>query len=162
MSFLLDTNIISAHLRRPAALAHRFFQYSGRVLTTSVVLGELFVWAYNRPDPTKILNAIDELLSQEVNVLDFDRDCANEFGRVRIQLRRSGIEVPSVEVADFLIRDRLLERYVVRILRGLGGVGLRLRLPLGRTRIVNVGHRTSCAPSPASKKRVRPRSFPFK
>jgi tRNA(fMet)-specific endonuclease VapC len=98
MSFLLDTNILSAHLRRPSGFAHRFFQYSGRLSTTSVVLGELFVWAYNRPDPTKVLNAIDELLSQEVSVLDFDRDCANESGRLRIQLRRSGIEVPSVDL----------------------------------------------------------------
>ncbi len=98
MNFLLDTNILSAHLRRPSGLAHRFFQYSGRLSTTSVVLSELFVWAYNRPDPTKVLNAIDELLSQEVSVLDFDRDCANEFGRIRIQLRRSGVEVPSVDL----------------------------------------------------------------
>jgi len=98
MSFLLDTNILSAHLRRPSGLAHRFFQHSGRLYTTSVVLGELFVWAYNRPDPTKILNAIDELLFQEVTALDFDRDCAKEFARVRIQLRRSGTEVPSVDL----------------------------------------------------------------
>ncbi len=98
MSFLLDTNILSAHLRRPSGLAHRFFQYSGRLYTASVALAELFVWAHNRPDPTKVLNAIDELLFQEVSVLDFDRDCANEFGRVRIQLRRSGIEVPSVDL----------------------------------------------------------------
>ncbi len=38
------------------------------------------------------------LNEQEVSVLDFDRDCANEFGRVRIQLRRRGIEVPSVDL----------------------------------------------------------------
>ncbi len=25
MSFLLDTNILSVHLRRPSGLAHRFF-----------------------------------------------------------------------------------------------------------------------------------------
>ncbi len=98
MSFLLDTNILSVHLRRPSGLAHRFFQFSGRLWTTSVVLGELFVWAYNRPDPTRVLDAIDELLLQEVSVLDFDRDCANEFGRVRIQLRRSCIEVPSMDL----------------------------------------------------------------
>jgi len=98
MSFLLDTNILSAHLRRPAGLAHRFFQYSGRLYTPSVALAELFVWAHNRPDPTMVLIAIDELLFQEVNLLDFDRVCANEFGRVRIQLRRSGIEVPSVDL----------------------------------------------------------------
>lgn len=30
MSFLLDTDILSEHLRRPASLAHRFFQHSGR------------------------------------------------------------------------------------------------------------------------------------
>jgi tRNA(fMet)-specific endonuclease VapC len=41
MSFLLDTNILSAQLRRPAGLAHRFFQHSGRLYTSSVVLAEL-------------------------------------------------------------------------------------------------------------------------
>jgi tRNA(fMet)-specific endonuclease VapC len=100
MSFLLDTNILSAHLRRPSGLAHRFVQHSGRLYTSSVVLAELFVWAYNRPDPTTVLETIDRLLFEDVSVLDYDRDCANEFGRIRIQLRRSGIEVPT---ADLLI-----------------------------------------------------------
>jgi tRNA(fMet)-specific endonuclease VapC len=98
MSFLLDTDHLSAHLRRPSGLAHRFFQYSGRLYTSSVALAELFVWAYNRADPTKTLTAIDELLFQEVSVLEYDLDCANEFGQIRIQLRRSGIEVPSVDL----------------------------------------------------------------
>ncbi len=31
MSFLLDTNICSAHFRRPAGLSHQFIQYSGRL-----------------------------------------------------------------------------------------------------------------------------------
>ncbi len=98
MSFLLDTNILSAHLRRPPGLAHRFMQYGGRLYTSSVVLAELFVWAYNRPDPTKLLTGIDELLFEELNVLNYDVDCANEFGRVRIQVRQRGIEVPSVDL----------------------------------------------------------------
>ncbi len=98
MSFLLDTNILSAHLRRPSGLAHRFIQYSGRLYTSSVALAELFVWAHNRPDPAKVLNAIDELLFQEVALLDYDRECADEFGRVRIDLRRQGIEVPTVDL----------------------------------------------------------------
>jgi tRNA(fMet)-specific endonuclease VapC len=98
MSFLLDTNILSEHLRRPSGLAHRFFQYSGRLYTSSIALAELFVWAHSRPDPTKVLNAIDELLFQEVALLDYDRDCANEFGRVRMELRRQGIEVPTVDL----------------------------------------------------------------
>lgn len=98
MSFLLDTNILSAHLRRPAGMAHRFFQYSGRLYTSSVVLAELFVWAYKRPDPAKLLAGIDELLFEEVSLLEYGRDCANKFGQVRIQLRRNGVEVPSVDL----------------------------------------------------------------
>lgn len=98
MSFLLDTNILSAHLRRPSGLAHRFFQHSGRLYTSSVVLAELFVWAYNRPDPTKVLKSIDELLFEEVSLLNYDRDCANEFGRIRIELRQTGVEVPTVDL----------------------------------------------------------------
>jgi predicted nucleic acid-binding protein len=39
MSFLLDTNILSAHLRRPSGLAHRFFQYSGQLYRSSVAPG---------------------------------------------------------------------------------------------------------------------------
>ena len=98
MRFLLDTNVLSAHFRRPAALAHRFIQYSGRLYTSSVALAELFVWAYKRPDPRKVLKNIDELLENEVSPLDFDRESANEFGRVRIDLRRQGIEVPTPDL----------------------------------------------------------------
>ena len=98
MTVLLDTNILSAHLRRPAALANRFLQYSGRLYTSAVVLAELFVWAHNRSDPSKLLTTIDELLFEEVGLLEYDRDCANEFGRLRIQLRRTGIEVPSLDL----------------------------------------------------------------
>jgi hypothetical protein len=31
MSFLLDTNVVSAYLKRPRGLTHRFIQYSGRL-----------------------------------------------------------------------------------------------------------------------------------
>jgi hypothetical protein len=41
MSFLLNTDHLSAHLWRPSGLAHRFFQYSGRLYTSSVALAEL-------------------------------------------------------------------------------------------------------------------------
>jgi tRNA(fMet)-specific endonuclease VapC len=98
VSFLLDTNILSSHLRRPAGLAHRFIQYSGRLYTSSVVLAELFVWAYNRPDPVKLLAGIDQMLFEEVSLLEYSRDCAERFGQVRIQLRRNGIEIPSVDL----------------------------------------------------------------
>ena len=51
MSFLLDTDICSAHLKRPAGLMHRFVQHSGRLCLPTVVLAELYVWAYHRQNP---------------------------------------------------------------------------------------------------------------
>jgi tRNA(fMet)-specific endonuclease VapC len=73
------------------------------------------------------MNAIDELLLQEVNVLDFDRDCANEFGRVRIQLRRSGIEVPSVDLvigSVALVYDLTLVTHNTTDFRNIPGLRL--------------------------------------
>jgi tRNA(fMet)-specific endonuclease VapC len=98
MSFLLDTNILSAHLRRPAGVAHRFFQYSGRLFTSTICLAELYVWAFSRPDPGPMLNAIEQLLNYEVSVIDFDSDCAKQFGSVRVDLRRQGIEVSTTDL----------------------------------------------------------------
>ena len=46
MSYLLDTNILSAHLRRPSGLQHRFVQHSGRLYASSVALAELYEWVY--------------------------------------------------------------------------------------------------------------------
>jgi tRNA(fMet)-specific endonuclease VapC len=37
-------------------------------------------------------------LFEEVALLDYDRDCASEFGRVRVQLRRTGVEVPTADL----------------------------------------------------------------
>jgi predicted nucleic acid-binding protein len=93
MSFLLDTNIVSVYLKRPGGLAHRFIQYSGRLYVSSVALAELYVWAFGKADPSSRLSAIEVMLRDEVNRLDFDDDCAKEFGQLRIELQRGGISV---------------------------------------------------------------------
>jgi tRNA(fMet)-specific endonuclease VapC len=98
MTFLLDTDHLSAHLRRPAGLAHRFIQYSGRLYTPSLALAELYVWAYRRADPTDALASIDKMLFHEVSVVDYDADCAKVFGEKRMELRRQGIELPTVDL----------------------------------------------------------------
>jgi tRNA(fMet)-specific endonuclease VapC len=98
MSYLLDTNIMSAHFRRPAGLAHRFFQYSGRLYTSSICLSELYVWAYARADPAPILASIEQLLHYEVSIIDFGSKCAEHFGKTRANLRKTGIEVSTVDL----------------------------------------------------------------
>jgi tRNA(fMet)-specific endonuclease VapC len=100
MSFLLDTNICSAHLRRPGGLAHRFLQHSGRLFVPTIVLGELYSWAYHRADTANLLAQIDDELLVDITVLDYDRLCALEFGRIRGTLLRQGI---SINTADLII-----------------------------------------------------------
>ena len=97
MSYLLDTNICSAHIRRPAGLAHRFIQYSGRLAIPTRVLGELYAGAYMLPSPTKILVGIADLLD-DIAVLPFDSACAEEFGKLRGILKQRGLAVNPIDL----------------------------------------------------------------
>ena len=99
MTHLLDTNICSAHMRRPGGLAHYFFQYAGRIAIASVVLAELYAGAYKHPNSFRLLSLIADLL-QEVAVLDFDAACAEQFGKTQGELWPKGIAVP---VPDLMI-----------------------------------------------------------
>jgi tRNA(fMet)-specific endonuclease VapC len=100
MSYLLDTDICSAHLKRPSGLTHRFVQHSGRLHIPSIVLGELYAWAYRRNEPKSLIDRIESELLPDVRVLDFDRDCAIEFGQLRGTLLKRGI---AVSRSDLLI-----------------------------------------------------------
>ncbi len=104
MTHLLDTNICSAHMRRPAGLAHRFFQYAGGLAISRVALGELYSGAYNLPQPARLLALIADLL-QDVTVLSFDSVCAEHFGKVRGTLLQQGIQVAT---ADLMIASTAL------------------------------------------------------
>jgi len=97
MNFLLDTDICSAHMRRPAQLAHRFIQYAGGLAIPTIVLAELFAGAYKHPNPPRLLTLISDLL-QEVNVLDFDAACAERFGQERGTLLKQGISVSRMDM----------------------------------------------------------------
>ena len=97
MTHLLDTNICSALMRRPGGLAHRFFQYSGGLAISTVALAELYVGAYRLADATRLLRLIADLLS-DVDVLDFDAHCAEQFGRTRGSLLQRGISVPTTDL----------------------------------------------------------------
>jgi tRNA(fMet)-specific endonuclease VapC len=111
MSFLLDTNILSAHIRRPAGLAHRFTQHSGRLYISTVSLAELYVWAYRRGDTTAALAAIDTTMQYEVQVLLFDADCARAFGQIRADLQRRGRDSYPVDLmiaAVAIVHDLVL------------------------------------------------------
>ena len=98
MSFLLDTNIISFHLKRPRGLTHRFVQYSGRLYVSSIALAELYVWAFGKGKPASTISAIEAMLRREVSRLDFDDDCAKKFGELRADSIRRGVGVGPLDL----------------------------------------------------------------
>jgi tRNA(fMet)-specific endonuclease VapC len=110
MSFLLDTDICAAHMRRPAQLAHRFVQYTGRLFISTIGLAELCAGAYKHPQPKRLLGLIVDLL-QDLLVLDFDAGCAERFGRERGTLLQQGIDVSRMDLmiaSVALVRDLTL------------------------------------------------------
>jgi len=104
MNFLLDTDICSAHMRRPAKLAHRFVQYTSQLAISSITLAELFAGAYKHLQSLRLLNLIRDL-RQEVQVVDFDAACAEKFGQVRGTLMQQGV---SVSTTDLMIASAAL------------------------------------------------------
>jgi tRNA(fMet)-specific endonuclease VapC len=99
MTHLLDTNICSAHMRRPGGLAHRVFQYGGGLHIPTVVLAELYAGACKHSNPPRLLALIADFL-QEVTVLDFDSVCARQYGQLYGDLSAKGLRIP---VADLMI-----------------------------------------------------------
>src|SRR5437870_861866 len=97
MSFLLDTDICSAHFRRSSGLAHRFMQHAGQLYVSCVAVGELYTGAYHLANPQPLLKKIEELL-QDVVAVDFDVACAVQFGKTRGELLQKGISVPTADM----------------------------------------------------------------
>ena len=97
MTHLLDTDTCSAHMRCPAGLVPRFFQFAGGLAIASATLAELYAGAYHRPQPARLLALIADLL-QDVAVLDFDPACAQQFGQIRGSLLRQGLQVATADL----------------------------------------------------------------
>jgi tRNA(fMet)-specific endonuclease VapC len=98
MNFLLDTDTCSAHLKRPAGLMHRFVQHSGGLCISTIVLAELYTWAYQRSNWSEAVQRIENDLLSDVILLDFDSACAHQFGTVRAQLLQVGISVSRLDL----------------------------------------------------------------
>jgi tRNA(fMet)-specific endonuclease VapC len=126
MTHLLDTDICSAHMRRPAGLAHRFFQYAGGLAISSVSLAELYAGAYRRSQPAPLLVLIGDLL-QDVAVLDFDSACAEQFGKIRGPFLQQGIQLATADLmiaSVALVHNRTLVTHNTRDFQHIPGLRL--------------------------------------
>lgn len=126
MSFVLDTNICSAHMRRPAGLSHRFIQYSGRLYTSSIVLAELYAGAFLLPNPEKRLAEIADLLTA-IKVINFGPEEAKTFGQIRGELGPQGKTINPLDLqigATASTHDFTLVTHNVKHFEAIPGLNL--------------------------------------
>lgn len=101
MSFLLDTDTCSHHVRTPSGLMHRFIQHSGGLYLPTIALADA--------NPAKLLDAITKDILADVTVLDFDSACAERFGIIRGWQLQQGIQgaVPDLMIASVALVHNL-------------------------------------------------------
>jgi predicted nucleic acid-binding protein len=96
MSFLLDTDTCSAHLKS-GALTHRLIQYAGRLHISAITLAELYTWALRAKVAPRRLQGVLDLLS-DLAVVDFTPDVARRFGEVQASLLDKGQRAPQLDL----------------------------------------------------------------
>lgn len=99
MSYLIDTDIISAHLRGTSIVTSRLLQYAGRLHVSVVTVSELKVWVLRKQTPLRFRQGL-ELLMRDLNVLPIDEAVANRAGELGAELCDNGI---SLATPDLLI-----------------------------------------------------------
>jgi tRNA(fMet)-specific endonuclease VapC len=97
MSFLLDTDTCSAHLRQNGRLTTRFLQHTGRLHVSTVTVGELYTWALRAKAPPRRLQSLVDLLD-DVIVLDVTGVVGRKFGELRAALFDAGTPAPEMDL----------------------------------------------------------------
>jgi tRNA(fMet)-specific endonuclease VapC len=92
VSFLLDTDICSAHLKQDGLLTSRFLQYTGRLHVSAITVGEFFTWALRANAPADRLQSLLEFLN-DVIVLEV----TEQVGRIQ-----DFENVPGLSIQDWL------------------------------------------------------------
>ena len=91
------------------------------------VVGELYTWANHRPSPQPLIDRIENELLNDVAVLDFNKPCAIEFGRLNGQLLQIGLTVNPVDLmiaSVALVHDLTLVTHNTRDFHNIPGLRL--------------------------------------
>jgi tRNA(fMet)-specific endonuclease VapC len=93
LRYMLDTNTCIVAMREDATsrLAGRLTRYAAQLCTSSIVLAELRYGAENSRRIEENQAEIDLFIARLEAVLDFDATAAEEYGRIRVALRRQPI-----------------------------------------------------------------------
>jgi tRNA(fMet)-specific endonuclease VapC len=110
MSFLLDTDICSAHLKLRGVVSNRLLQHTGGLYVSAITLGELYAWALRAGAPPKRLEGLRQMFD-DVKILEVTADVAAKFGQLQAALLDVGKPAPGMDLmiaATALVHDLTL------------------------------------------------------
>lgn len=97
MGYLLDTNHASAVFLKDPRLAAEAVRADEELFLPMPALGELWFMVFNSRRVEENRERLIGFL-QSLIVLPFDELAAEEFGRIRVDLRRKGRPIPQIDV----------------------------------------------------------------
>jgi len=124
VSFLVDTDTCSAHLKQSGKVNARFQQYLGRLHVSAVTVAELFTWALRAKAPPRRLQGVVDMLN-DVTLLDVNLDVARKFGELRAALLDAGQPRPQMDLliaATALVHALTLVTHNTRDFAGIKGL----------------------------------------
>jgi tRNA(fMet)-specific endonuclease VapC len=89
MSFLIDSDICSAHLRGERSVFSKFVQHTGRLHVSAITAGELYSWVLRSKAPPDRLQLLQRFLIG-VTLLPVEYEVAYRFGLLRAGLLDRG------------------------------------------------------------------------
>ena len=124
MSFLLDTDTCSAHLKTHRAVNNRVLQYAGGIHISTVTVAELYTWVLRAGIPPRRLESLEEFL-RDVVILDVTQAVAMRFGQIRASLLDQGLTPPAMDLligSTALVHDLTLVTHNTRDFANIPGL----------------------------------------
>lgn len=87
--YLLDTNICVALLKQNSLAVRQFNAKVSRCYLSTIVIAELYKGAYCSQRLQQNLSTIEQFVGL-MSIVEFDRNAAEEFGKIQAELRRIG------------------------------------------------------------------------
>jgi tRNA(fMet)-specific endonuclease VapC len=124
MSFLIDTDTLSAHLRGVGAVTSRFLQYTGRLYLSAVSVAEIKAWLYQAKAPKRFVEGYLQV-EGDFELIIVDETVAETAGRISAKFHDVGqvIGTPDALIAaTALAFDLTLVTHNTRDFAGIQGL----------------------------------------
>jgi tRNA(fMet)-specific endonuclease VapC len=113
MSFFIDTDILSGHLRAHRAVSDKFLQYAAHLHISVVSLAEIDAWLYRASTPVRYVEAFKALVT-DLTILPVDERVAELAGRISAAMKDVGV---SVGTPDALLAGTALAHNLTLVTR---------------------------------------------